>query len=814
MPRQAILFADPEGRLLTWNPDARRLLPPLRPGVSARALLGEAMETGELRLPGRDAPLRVTSHRLEDGGVAFVLAEPDAADTWRDVFDQMGDGITILDAGGRYLDMNRAALEALGYERDDVPALRLEDVVADDLRKNPIRREALEAGETVVNERRLRRKDGRILEAEVTTRRLPDGRLVSISRDISQRRQREEALRQSEANYRLLVDASPDPMIVHANGRIVYVNDAAVRLVAAASRDEMIGRDALHYLHPSFREMVGRRNHDIRRTGEPAPLLEQKYVRTDGTAVDVEVTAIPVVFRGEEGVQVLLRDVSARKAAERALLESEWRYRTLVETAPELIYTLDLEGRIMTANPAAERILGWPLKELTRLTFRDVLHPDDLEKAEQVFAHSLASRQVAVNPLRLRRRDGSWVEVEVSSRPLEQEGRTIGVFGIARDVTERNRLEQELEQSNRLASVGRLAAAVAHEFNNVLMGIQPFADLVQRTAAGDANLQKAALHVGRSVQRGRHLSQEILRFASASDPVPEPTDLGELLRHSLPELQAIAGDQVRITLDVAAGLPMAAVDRGKIVQALINVVANARDAMKGQGTISIALAQRGELISLSVADQGEGIVPDDLPHIFEPMFSTRRGSTGLGLSIVHQIVKKHRGEIQVESVRGRGTTFRILVPAGDPDTTAAPRPEPATAAISSIVLVEDDASVAEGLKMLLEAEGIEVNRVGLGREAEAAVAATDPDVVVLDLGLPDVDGAEVLARLRARWPALPVLVSTGHGDERIADGDRIGHLYKPYSIEELLAALRELTRPGPGESPSAPPSNGSSTESR
>jgi nitrogen-specific signal transduction histidine kinase/CheY-like chemotaxis protein len=378
-----------------------------------------------------------------------------------------------------------------------------------------------------------------------------------------------------------------------------------------------------------------------------------------------------------------------------------------------------------------------------------------------------------------------------------------------RDITERRKLETQLAQANRLAGLGRLAATVSHEFNNVLMGIQPFVDLIRRTAL-DRTSQHATLQITNSIRRGKRISEEILTFTRAVEPARRRVHVRTWLGELETELRALVGTNVRLAILAPEALALDA-DVGQLSQVLTNLAINARDAgatsirieassVTGDGVFPFGVVRDpARFVHLRVADNGGGIPEAVIANVFEPLFTTKNGSgTGLGLAVAHKIVAGHGGEIFVESTPGRGTVFHVFLPAS---LSVAPEPgsdnglQAHPVASCRVLLVEDDPAVAEGISSLLECEGYDVTVAMTGAEALRLVPRIQPDVTILDIGLPDIDGIEVYTRIRAQWPGVGVIFSTGQGDataleERLPDHPRA--LLKPYSVEELIEAINHL----------------------
>jgi len=393
--------------------------------------------------------------------------------------------------------------------------------------------------------------------------------------------------------------------------------------------------------------------------------------------------------------------------------------------------------------------------------------------------------------LRIRRDDGEVRFLRVRAKVREQR-----VIGKVIDITEeelaaRDRLElqRQLGETRRLSSLGKLAATMAHEFNNVLMGIGTFTEVLRRRTAGEVHVQNTVSQIQQSLGRGRRITDEILRFTREPTPMVATIDVRRWLTDFLPEASALTGG--RAELDVGADLFIRG-DVALLNQALANLVINARDAAP-EGPIRIVT--RGtddDCLDLMVADSGSGIAPEIRERIFEPLFTTKKSGTGLGLAVVHQVVSAQGGTIGVESEVGRGTEFHLRFP-----LVAADDDESSGRGVSQVLLVEDDPAVTLALHAVLEAEEIAVRSVTNGKAAIAAIAKQIPDVVLLDIGLPDVSGVDVYNEIATRWPQLPVAFITAEFDDTaVAEFLRrphIGFLRKPFEAEQLLETLSRIT---------------------
>jgi PAS domain S-box-containing protein len=477
----------------------------------------------------------------------------------------------------------------------------------------------------------------------------------------------------------------------------------------------------------------------------------------------------------------MARDVTERTRGHRALCDSEAHFRALVENSPDLISIINTEGMVCYHSPAATGLAG-------KSVF-DIVHPDDRAALLVLIRRAAEGRadvRMAVN-------GAPWRAFEVLLKPVTRGTRLTGFLLNARDVTERKMLEQQLEQTNRVDSLGRLAATVAHEFNNVLMGMQPFVELLQKRAPTPELVARATQHMLTSIQRGKCVTHDILRYTRPAEPAKRPVALHEWWNDFIAEAQAMIGDHIALTTSIDALTVMA--DPRQLSQALINLINNAGDAMRDGGELSVRvreaqpgyIANPSKFVQITVSDTGTGMPPEVLAHMFEPLFTTKANGTGLGLAVTHQLVTRHGGFIAAESVVGEGSSFHIFLPkAAEAAATATTTPLP-NVAVRRLLIVDDEELIAVGLFGLLADAGFETTIASTGAAALDALDAFAPELVLLDIGLPDLDGTEVARRIHARRPKLPVIFMTGHGDAR---GDAM--LQKPFELDELLQRIAEL----------------------
>jgi len=547
----------------------------------------------------------------------------------------------------------------------------------------------------------------------------------------------------------------------------------------------------------------------------------------DGTAVGLMRIAHPAggqriweycnSLDAHEGSPVVLgmaRDVTDREEAFLEVRRSEDYFRSIIEHASDVIVVVGRDGHIRYGSPSVDRVLGYPRRVLAGISSLRLIHPDDLQRGTEFLSRQIAEPAASQTiELRARHHDGSWRSFEMVATNLIKKGQTSAVVINARDITERKLLEAQLIQANRLGGLGRLAATVAHEFNNVLMGMQPFAELMQREDVTTQIISKGAWHIANSIQRGRRIVLDILRFSQPHVPETDAVDLGAWWEDFAPEAEAVLGNLITVVSTIPRRGLYATADREQLGQVIANLVANARDAMEAGGRLTVSanelpanakfpfgvVPHSDRFVQISVRDSGHGMPPEVVDRIFEPLFTTRpSGGTGLGLAVANQVITQHGGFIFVESSPGRGSTFHIFLPkaavpenGGGSTSVAARKP-----AAKRLLIIDDEHAIADGIAALLGQDGIEVESIATGVEVVRTLSKFHPDVVLLDFGLPDLDGSEVYALIRQVDTNLPVIFATGHGDRRILHDrlhdPRTRFLQKPFEAADLMAMMLEL----------------------
>ncbi len=511
-----------------------------------------------------------------------------------------------------------------------------------------------------------------------------------------------------------------------------------------------------------------------------------------------------------------------RRLAERRLLQTEERYRLLVESAPDIIFSVTgRDGVINSLNPAFEKITGWPVGGWIGRPFLSLIHPDDVPVATRRFKAMAQGKVPRPSELRISTKSGGYVAGELTAMPQVQNGRISNISGIIRDISDRKNKEQELLRNRNLESVGVLAGGIAHDFNNLLMAVLGNIFLARNQVGPEHPAVQRLNDAERASLMAKDLVQQLVTFSKGGEPFKRVLALEHLLRDTVN--LALVGSGVACECHVAEDLKAVEADEAQIRQVIHNLIANAREATDGGGAISLVASNAvleekegiplppGAYVTIVVQDTGKGIPEQHLGKVFDPYFSTKQlGSQkgmGLGLALCHSIVKKHGGHISVRSKHREGSTFSVYLPASDKRAVTAkatPEPHPVERESSKgRILVMDDVAVVRDISVaMLNHLGFEVVCTKDGREAvdqyrREYERGTPFDAVILDLTVKGgMGGDRAVEELLAIDPGVRAIISTGYLREPIME-DYVTRgfkaaIAKPYKIEELGSLLQRI----------------------
>jgi PAS domain S-box-containing protein len=629
-----------------------------------------------------------------------------------------------------------------------------------------------------------------------------------VSRDHAARMQAYLAL---ETQQRILMEVLPEAAYVIVAGVFRSSNPAGLRLFGASRPDRLLGTPYLDRVQPEYRP-VAQASLEALALGHTVASMARFYLRMDGTPFWGELTGTACQFHGEQAVQLVIRDITDRRAMEQALLESEERYRYLVENQGEGVSYVDRDERFTFMNPAGEAIFGVARDGLIGRSLAELLEPSQFSIIQDQAAQRMAGQDSSYE-LAIRRPDGSVRSLMVTGKPhLDAQGRLQGTLGIFRDITdqkqaerERRELANQLAQSQKLESLGSLAGGVAHDINNVLGAILSLASAHRQQMQPLEPMAQSMDTILTACLRGREVVKSLLYFARKDLAAIGPVDLNALGREMILLLDSTTLKRVEITTDLEEGLPVLEGDQGSLSHALMNLFVNALDAMPEGGSLCLRTrVEPGGGVAVTVSDSGQGMTPEVQARALEPFFTTKpQGKgTGLGLAMVFGTVKAHRGTLEMVSAPGQGTAITLHLPApGAPSSygrlaAADPAPTPSPDSMS-ILVVDDDDLIRLSMGPMLRMHGHAVHLAASGEEALALFdGGLDVDLVILDMNMPGLNGAQTLGRLLASRPDQRVLMASGYSDESLTDlvapHPRVLKLRKPFTAEELQGALGEL----------------------
>jgi PAS domain S-box-containing protein len=525
-----------------------------------------------------------------------------------------------------------------------------------------------------------------------------------------------------------------------------------------------------------------------------------------------------------EGLIVFCEDVTAERQAERALRESEQRFRTVLENSGDIIYRFNLlTKRLDYMSPSCEQVLGYSPMELMAIegqAWAETVHPDDWPLVQAAFTQVAETGRTEVE-FRRRKKDGEycWLSCRILLA-RDNSGVPLYRYGTMRDITERKLADEknaaltlQLLEVQKLEAVGRLAGGIAHEFNNLLMVIQTYAELLRQRHSGDDRVARSTEKILQAAERGAGLASQMLAFSRRRIVTPTFLDLNTTISRALSPLRELAAKSIELSFMGADALWEVEADQNQLFQVLVNLCQNSRDAMPQGGNILIATRNArvaegdvaglapGNYVCFSVTDTGAGI-PKEIQHeIFEPFFSTKKlgKGTGLGLSTVYGIVKQSGGHIVVESEPGHGARFSIYLPAVNREVTAARSIQDGQMAGGSetVLVVEDETPLREGILEFLTTLGYTVLTATTAEEAlSLALESGHIDLLLTDVVLPGMNGRELSKTLAAMRPELKIIHMSGYTDDATLrfgiHQPNVSFLEKPFGLKTLADKLRAL----------------------
>lgn len=821
-----------------WRPDGGERIQPQEWALSRALLLGEVtrgdlvecqpLDGGPRRLflnnaaPISDKAGKVIGAVATEQNVSELRASVQRDALLAAIVASSSDAmVSFDDREGRITTWNAAAERLFGYTEAEAIGGPVGLLVPPELafhEPKGVYARALR-GEPVVEHETVRvTKTGKRIQVSVTATRMvsKDGQLLGVSgifRDITERKRAEDELRVSEARLKRLLDTLDlaTVFVRDLDGTIRFWSGGCERMFGWTSE-----------------EAVGQLAHDLLGTRFPLPQTEIQAVllreeqwegyltsrRRDGTEI---VTGVRKVLRREGGAIIVmetLSDVTAQRRAEAALGESEARFRTMTEAMPQMIWSALPDGSHDYFNERWYEFTGAAVGARDGQAWAELVHPEDRERLERRWRHSLDTGEPYEFEFRLRRADGSYRRLLARAVAMRDDsgaivrwlGSSTDIEEIAqaREVVARDRAELEelvqarthdleetqarLARAQRMEALGQLAGGIAHDFNNVLQAVQGGAALIERRADDQQAVQRVAHMVVEAAERGAGITRRLLSFARRGDLRAEPIEIAVLLESLREILVHTLGTAIRVLVTAQPGIAPVFADRGQLETVLVNLATNARDAMPDGGTLTLSADfglghpkpdQLGlePSIRIAVTDTGTGMTSGVLARASEPFFTTKAQGkgTGLGLAMAKGFAEQSGGALQIESEPGRGTAVALWLPPADQGTRAntglsvRPHQVLAPAGQRQILLVDDHDILRELLAEQLQEFGYEVTRAASGEQAIALLEKGLPiDLLVTDLSMPGMDGVALIRALQHKRRHLPAVLLTGYAGDAAA----------------------------------------------
>jgi len=753
-------------------------------------------------------------------------------------FEETDAAIFISNPDGRCLVANPRAFSLTGYSKGELIGKEILDLIQKSDPLSPMDRDGFPTGITVTAEGRLRRKDGGLLSVELQIRKLPDGNFLETVRDITEQKLADETLRKNEELFRIAFDHAPTGMSIIAPDGISYlaVNPLLCEMFGY-TKEEFLGKTIHLVTHPDDEE---RSNEWIRKklNGEPCePVIEKRYIHRDGHIVWGLVSAHWI--KNDDGSHRMaiahVQDITERKEAEEERKNLQARLVAAMELAHLGHWEYDIESDTFTFNDHFYRIFDTSAEKVGGYTMSSsayacrFVHPEDRYVVEQEILKTLEtsdpnfSRKIEHRFLYDDGRTG-YINVHYFIEKNEH-GRTIKIYGINQDITdrkqaeeERRKLEDQIRQAQKMESVGLLAGGIAHDFNNLLTPILGYTDILSLDLDDGDYRQKQLRQIWEAASRAKEVVQRLLAFSRKQLLELKTVHLGHIISKFENMLRRTIRENIEIDIRISPDLFLVKADPGQIEQVLLNLSINAQDAMPQGGHLLIEAQnidfdhsctpgfgdiQPGPYAVLSVRDSGDGIDDEAVKHIFEPFYTTKelgRG-TGLGLSTVYGIVKQHGGSISVSSEKGRGSIFRVFLPqvgpkGGERFEEDLQPPGDVARGDETILVVEDDEMVRSLTCDMLALLGYKVmvaedpNRcIDLVKNHQGVI-----HLLLTDIIMPKMNGKELYDVLNNLQPALKVVFMSGYASNLIGQQNILNRdtrfIQKPFSFHTLSKIIR------------------------
>jgi PAS domain S-box-containing protein len=628
----------------------------------------------------------------------------------------------------------------------------------------------------------------------------------------------------SEVQLRLLLDSTAEGIYaLDLEGNCKFCNSAGLRLLGFPDMESVLGRNMhslVHHTRSDGSPHPASQCHILNaaRLAECVHIEDEPFWRTDGMPLFVEYWARPIIHDGKVvGAAVAFHDITSRRQAQEALKDQARQLQALFDNTRDAVVIEDGEGRIVDANHAAAEMFGLARHDLFGRNIRESMeegYPIDENWDTFLQKGSFRGQRTLI------RADGSRRIVDFSATAHFLHGRHLAFY---RDITQQQELEAQFRQAQKMEAVGRLAGGVAHDFNNLLMVIGCYAEMVHNELPRDHISRKRTAQILEASRRAAGLTAQLLAFSRKQIVSPAIIDLNQVVGETTTMLRRMVGEDIDLRFSSAPALWAINADPDQIVQVLMNLCVNSRDAMPLGGDLTIATSNvtlhddaqhrfgalkipAGEYVALTVSDTGLGISKEVQGRMFEPFFTTKEvgKGTGLGLSTVYGIVQQSSGNISVESELGKGASFRIYLPkvAGELASRKETEPDGVEEGTETLLLVEDEDALRTTIGTFLRSRGYTVLEARSGDHALSAASDFDGaiDLLLTDVVMPRIGGRELSEMLQSSHPKMKQIFMSGYTDDAVV---RYGicdagvmFLQKPFTMTALAKRVREVLATG------------------
>ncbi|GMT42786.1 MAG: hypothetical protein IEMM0002_1197 [bacterium] len=774
---------------------------------------------------------------------------------YRSLFESSRDTVFISTLEGKLLDINEAGVDMFGYSKDELLSINIGRTYAHPDEREPFIRIMKTQGFVKDYELQLKRKDESIINVLITAavRMDNDGQLVGfhgIIRDVTERKRLEEALvniargvpaSTGDAFFRSLVKYLVYTLKVGCAGvgELVGKEKDRVKTIAACGDGDIIENIEYNIIDTPSEKVLHDKNlcnypNDVQHEFPRDQFLKEKHAKSyvgiplldsTGNAIGILSVMDKKHLRNQRMVESMLQIFSVRASAEierkrtdEALAEEKERLAVTLRSIGDGVITTDINGKVVLMNRVAEKLTGLNQEEVTGKLFQKVFYIIDestCSPIENPIEKVVESGEIISMTHRtiLLAKDGTGWAISASAAPIRgSDSKITGVVIVFSDITEKRRMERELQKSQKLESLGILAGGIAHDFNNLLTAIMGNISMAKLDIDEETETHEILDEAENAVKRTKDLTRQLLTFSRGGEPVKEIGNVSEIIRSTVNF--ALRGSKSISDMELSEALPLLEIDVGQISQVINNLVINADQSMPEGGVIRVRAASvilgaddalplgEGRYIRISIQDEGVGISGENINRIFDPFFTNKKDGSGLGLATSYSIVGKHSGLITVESMPGKGSTFHVYLPESDRPLRLMDKKSEVLNGVGRVLMMDDEEVVRSVAGRILTRLGYTPSVANDGVEAvdkyKEALESGDPfDVVILDLTVPGgMGGLKALLELKKLDPNVKAIVSSGYStDPVVADCKKhgfAGFIVKPYDVEQVSDVLQNV----------------------